>query len=276
MKPLLPVMANKLASGFAQSKQGSFLWVTSSILREFSEERELVDPVTTNAIYTFFEAQTTTALRMMSNLDPKELPDIIEDFFRLLTDAILYFNHKLIPSQLFSPIFQAAISALSLEQRDPLTATLHYIRDVISYGGENPASSGNAPNPPEIQLIVKRVLVSSGPELVKSIMAGMMISFPRDCFADGSGALLSLLELMPDRTAVWIGTTVKMLPAGTITPVEAKRFMDGMEAKLREGQNGIRGVRSILQDFTNNYRRRYVAPRDGLGPLEARRFRFSG
>ena len=29
-------------------------------------------------------------------------------------------------------------------------------------------------------------------------------------------------------------------------------------------------------DFTNSYRRRNVAPRDGLGRLEATRFRFSG
>ena len=62
----------------------------------------------------------------------------IEDFFRLLTDAILYYPHKLIPSHLFTPIFQAAVSALALEQRDPLTATLHYLRDVIGYGGDNP------------------------------------------------------------------------------------------------------------------------------------------
>lgn len=38
----------------------------------------------------------------------------------------------------------------------------------------------------------------------------------------------------------------------------------------------MRRVRTVLQDFTNSYRRRNVAPREGLGRLEATRFRFSG
>ena len=88
MSPLLPVMANKLATGFATSKQGCFLWVTSAILREFSEDREHVDEQTTEAIYAFFEEQSKTTLRTMSSLPPKDVPDIIEDFYRLLIDAL--------------------------------------------------------------------------------------------------------------------------------------------------------------------------------------------
>jgi len=88
MSPLLPIMANKLATGFATSKQGCFLWVTSAILREFSEDREHVDEQTTEAIYAFFEEQSKTTLRTMSSLPPRDVPDIIEDFYRLLIDAL--------------------------------------------------------------------------------------------------------------------------------------------------------------------------------------------
>ena len=68
-----------------------------------------------------------------------------------------------------------------------------------------------------------------------------------------------------------------MLPAGTITPVDANRVMAKIKERLQSADPGdIRQVRSILQDFTNTYRRRYVAPRDGLGQLEAARFHFKG
>jgi len=275
MAPILPLMANNLATGFSTSHQGCFLWVTSAILREFSEDREHVDETISDAIYKFFEAQATTMLRTMSDLPPTDLPDVIEDFYRLLTDAILYYPHRLIPSELFTPILQAAISALTLEQRDPLTATLHYLRDVIAYGGDNPPSSTGVPNPPEIKQIIQALLLANGEILVKQIMAGMMITFPRDCFADGSGVLLGLLEIMPEQTAIWIGTTISMLPEGTVNEVEAKRLMTKIDARLRE-PDGLRSIRSLLQDFTNSYRRRYIAPRDGLGRLEATKFRFSG
>jgi transportin-3 len=212
-------------------------------------------------------------LRMMSDLPPQDLPDVIEDFYRLLVDALLYYPHKLIHSTLFTPIFQAAVSALALEQRDPLNATLHYIRDVIGYGGDNPPSSSNSPNPAEIKRIVLDLIVANGEHLVKQILAGMMITFPDDCFTDGSGALLGLFELLPQQTTAWVDKTVRMLPDGTVKELEIERLMGGIRERLST-PDGVRKVRSLLQDFTNTYRRRYVAPRDGLGRLEAERFHF--
>ena len=274
MAPLLAQMANTLAEGFALSKQGCFLWVTAAILREFSEDRDHVDEGTTDAIYTFFESQSKAMLRIMNDLPPQDVPDVIEDFFRLLVDALLYYPHKLIQSSLFPPIFEAGVSALGLQQRDPLNAVLHYVRDVIGYGGDNPPSSSSSPNPPEIQNIVQKLILANGENLVKQIMAGMMITFPDDCFSDGSGALLGLFELMPEQTERWVDKTVRMLPAGTIREPEIDRLMTGIRERLALGRDGHRKVRSLLQDFTNSYRRRYIAPRDGLGKLEGPRFHF--
>lgn len=276
MEPMLPELAHKLATGFEKSSQGCFLWVTAAILREFSEDRDHVSQATTDAIYDFFESQSRVTLRMMSSLEPRELPDIIEDFFRLLTDALLYYPHRLIPSELFPSIQQAAISSLALEQRDPLIATLHYLRDAIAFGGDNPPCSTGSPNPPELKNTIRQLVAAQGEDLVKAVMAGMMITFPSECFADGSGVLLELVELMPEQAIGWVSSTINMLPAGTVSPAESQRLIDGITAKLAEGSSGMRGIRSLLQDFTNTYRRRYIAPRGGLGRLEATRFRFSG
>jgi transportin-3 len=75
-------------------------------------------------------------------------------------------------------------------------------------------------------------------------------------------------------------------------PAEAERLLKNIAEKVQSGE--IRKIRVLLQgkssisnrclqlliltfpDFTNSYRRRNVAPRDGLGRLEATRFRFSG
>lgn len=280
MTPLLPQLANKLAEGFAASKQGAFLWASGSILREFSEDREHVDESIPENIYHFFESQATNVLRFMSDIPANQLPDIVEDFFRLLTDALLYYPQKLILSPLLTPILKAAISSLSsLEQRDPLSATLHFMRDLLSYGGRNPVASnvqlGAAAQ--QVQATVKQLLMSEGEPLVKAILAGMMMTFPRDCFADGSGVLLEMFELFPAQTTVWVETTLTMAPGGTVTPVEASRLIAKIKEKLSvDDASGLRQVRVLLQDFTNTYRRRYIAPRDGLGLMEGTRFHFDG
>ena len=281
--PLLPTLAQQLASGFENSRQGCFLWATDSVLREFANGAEFVDATTSQHIYNFFEQQALAFLRIMNDLPPSDLPDVIEDFFRLLIDALIYYHTNLLPAPICSPILSASISALTLEQEPPLTATLHFLRDFLSYGTDHPNSSNienqdhensHPSTDGQNQVTVKRLLVEQGEVLTQRIMTGMMFSFPRDCFPDASGVLLSLFEIMPEQTAVWVKSTVDILPAGTVKQGEGERLMQGIGTKLQQGE--VRKVRVLLQDFTNGYRRRNVAPREGLGRLEATRFRFNG
>ncbi|KHJ33114.1 putative exportin 1-like protein [Erysiphe necator] len=272
--PLLPLMANELANGFSISKQGCFLWTTSAILREFSEDRENVDSHTIDAIYQFFEAQSTNMLQMMSDLPPRDLPDVIEDFYRLLGDALLYYPQRLIQSSLFSPIFQAAVASLALEQRDPLNAALHYIRDVIAYGGDNPYSSSNTMVAPYSKETITSLIIANGEQLVKQVLAGMMINFPDDCFSDASGTLLGLFQILPQQTTDWVDKSIRMLSPETVSEAEVNRLISNIREKISLGPDEIRKVRSQLQDFTNSYRRRHIAPRDGLRFFEAERFHF--
>lgn len=281
--PLLPTLAQQLATGFENSRQGCFLWATDSVLREFANGAEFVDASTSQHIYSFFEQQALAFLRIMNDLFPGDLPDVIEDFFRLLIDALIYYHSNLLPAPISTPILAASISALTLQQEAPLTATLHFLRDLLSYGTDHPNSSPfddnsinttRQNNPQHIQASARSLIAEQGEVLAQRILTGMMFSFPRDCFPDASGVLLAMFEIMPQETAVWVERTIGMLPAGTVKQGEAERLMQGIGTKLQLGE--VRKVRVLLQDFTNGYRRRNVAPRDGLGRLEATRFRFSG
>jgi transportin-3 len=280
--PLLPQFADKLAAGFTASRQGCFLWATDSLVREFSDVNANVSQSTVDAIYTFYEQQATSFLRQLNDLPPEELPDVIEDFFRLSTDVLLYHSSKLLVSALMPPILQAASTSLTLLKEEPLIATLHFLRDFLAYGNEDaPSSSFDQDgqyrlqtNPPEIQAAVKKLAAQAGDNIVKRCMTGMMYSFPQDCFPDASGVLLALFQLMPESTAQWIEGTIMLLPPGSVSDQEKNRLGRNIGQRLQSGE--IRKIRSLLQDFTNAYRRRNVAPREGLGRLEASKFKFAG
>ncbi|KAI9930223.1 hypothetical protein ASPWEDRAFT_100894 [Aspergillus wentii DTO 134E9] len=281
MIPLLPTLAQSIASGFEVSREGCFLWATDAVVREFSEGSEFVDPSTTGAVFQFYEQQAITFLRILNDLPPDSLPDVIEDFFRLSSDAVRYYPKECITSSLAVPIFSAALSALTLQQVDPLIATLHYYRDLFSFAFEKPVVSeftspdgDSYTNPPEIREAVRQLITSQGQILSQRVLTGMMFSFPGDCFPDASGVMMTLFELMPQEAGVWLQSTLQMLPAGTMKAGEAERLLKAVADKVQSGET--RKIRVLLQDFTNSYRRRNVAPRDGLGRLEATRFRFSG
>ncbi|KAI6359666.1 hypothetical protein MCOR25_006993 [Pyricularia grisea] len=279
---MLPILqeglAARLVEGFTRSRQGCFLWVTGAILREFSEDREHVSDAVMDWIYSFFDTQARNVLQVMNGLSPAEAPDVLEDFFRLLTDALLYHHQRLIPSELFPAIFEAALTSLTLQQREPLSATLHFLRDLLTYGGDNPAVSTIPPGEPSQHLkhIVRNQLQILGEKLVVRVLNGMLHTFPRDCFADGSGVLLAMFQELPTQTTAWVERAISTLPAGSVSPAEATRMMTKIQEKLSgEDQSQMRQVRALLQDFTVQYRRRNIQQRDGLGEVDEV-FSFSG
>lgn len=279
--PLLNILATSIAQGFQASQQGCFLWATDAVIREYSYGAELVDQATSDNVFAFFAQQATVFFRILADLKPTELPDVIEDFFRLATDAVRFYPTKTLTSNLAEPMVQASLTALTLPLVDPVLATLQFLRDVLDFGLESPPISelstpnGQSPqNPPEVREAVSRIIQTNGSEIVQRILTGMMFSFPEDCYPDASGILLSLFSMVPNAAAQWVSATIQLLPAGTLKPEEGQRLMRGIQDKLQKNEN--RKVRVLLQDFTNSYRRRNVAPREGLGRLEASRFRFSG
>jgi transportin-3 len=177
---------------------------------------------------------------------------VIEDFFRLSSDAVRFYPKECLASSLSVPIFSAALSSLTLQQIDPLMATLHYYHDLFSFAFDKPAvSSFTAPdgktytNPPEIQEAVKQLIASQGQVLVQRILTGMMFTFPGECFPDASSLLMSMFELMPPDAGGWVQSTLQMLPTGTMKPGEAERLLSGISEKVQSGET--RKIRVLLQ-----------------------------
>jgi transportin-3 len=232
--PLIPQMAEELRQGFAQSKQGCFLWATDSIVREFYDEAEGVQPGYAEAVYQFFEQQATTFLRALNAVPPEELPDLIEDFFRLSQDILLYHSSRAIPGPLMPDILEAASNTLQILKEEPLMATLHFLRDFLAYGlTDQPYSSfvtNDRRTPPQVVEAVKRISAAKGQELTKRLLVGMMYTFPQDCYPDASGVVLGLFQILPREAGGWIKVTVEMLPEGGVSSSEAVKLMEGIES----------------------------------------------
>lgn len=177
---------------------------------------------------------------------------MIEDYFRLSSDAVRYYPKKCISSNLAIPIFNAGLSALTLQQVDPLIATLHYYRDLFSFAFEKPTISGfTSPegepysNPLEVQEAVKALVASQGQLLAQRVLTGMMFTFPGDCFPDASGVLMTMFQLLPQETGAWLENTLQMLPVGSMKAGEAERLLKGVSEKVQSGET--RKIRVLLQ-----------------------------
>ena len=122
---------------------------------------------------------------------------MIEDFFRLLMDALYCHPVEFTKSSLLPGITQAVLVSLALELENPLTAVLHFLRDLLGYAVGHVPSAMEADILPETQAIIRRMISANGSILCGLIMSGMIFTFPRDCVADGAGALMTVIEMDP-------------------------------------------------------------------------------
>lgn len=142
----------------------------------------------------------------------------------------MFHPFKLISSNLLEHIIHASLVSLDLEQTDPLNSVLQFLRDLFAYGREAPPTSNYSKTPQEIRTAVKVAATTMGLRITQRIFSGLMYNFPSDCVTDSSGVILELVELCPGPMIAWVTSTLELLPAGSVTPTEAQKFLKSFDS----------------------------------------------
>src|SRR5271169_5448716 len=139
----------------------------------------------------------------------------------------LYCHPLQFTQSLIAPtIVQAALVSLSLELENPLTAVLHFIRDMLGYSIGRVLSVVAATVPIEMQTRLRELILASGAEMSRLLLLGMIYTFPRDCVVDGAGALMTLIEIDQDGSVKWLEAALRSLPPETWSPHELASFVN--------------------------------------------------
>lgn len=272
LEPILAQIAELLVSQFESTQYGCYLWVSGALVREFGYDFRN-DPTTStevrDAVWQFVCRQSQSFFRFLSSSKAEDLPDLVEDFFRLMGDVLQYMPYKLLStSEIYQPAFEASLVALTLEQVEPVGATLHYLQDFFAFGGNNPPfsyihedSNNNPTNTPQVvQENVVKLAIDQGHLLCARIIMGLIYTFPRDCINDASSLLITLIQLVPqDRTIEWLNQTINLLPEGSVGDQEKQNLLSKIATALQSGD--MKRVKTLLRDFTALYSRRNVTPR---------------
>lgn len=292
MAPLLPRYADRLARDFDRLRYGCFLWVSGACVRQFADP-EYNAPDTVDAVWRFVEGQSIALFTTLSDRggDAQQMPDVVEDFFRLQIDA-LYANPQrylaaprqdasgVAATDLLDTTVLAALVCLRVRQWDALRAVLHFLRDLTSWSSAStrPSSAGEMAQSSLDHL--SAALQSHGEALTRLLFIGIVHEYPRDGVPEASGVLLSLLEHDAQATVGAIAAALRAqplsaasataalagageewisLPPDTVGDAEQAKVLDALVRACTAGE--YRKARAVLQDFTTVYRRRVAGNR---------------
>ncbi|CAK7895109.1 mRNA transport regulator Mtr10p [[Candida] anglica] len=262
LNPILPAIATILHDGFAKTKFGCYLWVSGILIREYGDEYSSED--IKESIYQFALSQCSLfydILKAEQNL--KNIPDVIEDFFRMMNDLLMFYPFKMISNfDLLKPTWDSSIVSLnSLDQVNPLVAVLHFLIDLISWGLPTPPISFFDENPQHVREGVQQFLIldNNGGHLMKVVIEGLIYHFHNDIQQDASDLLLKILTVIPDSNVSinWLTDVVKSLP--NVSGKELDKLINTVSVSLPNKDN--RRIRTSIRDFVHWYSRKNVSPR---------------
>lgn len=262
LTPLLPQLTDLLHEGFRETYFGCYLWVTGVVIREFGDE--VSTGQTQNAVYQFGLSQSALFFELLKSnteLDIRDIPDVIEDFFNMANDLLMYFPAKVAGNgQLMSSILESGITSLTTsEEHNPLMACVHFFVDYLSWGSQYPPISFYEGDPAEVQQYVRQFLMAenNGQKLVTAVVNGLIFKFYND--PDGNDLLLKLLTVTPDmeKALSWLHQAVSALP--NVSEKEVQKLMNATAVALPNKDN--RRIRMSIKDFVSWYTRKNVNSR---------------
>lgn len=269
LNSVLPQIAEILHQGYKQTQFGCYLWVSGVVIRVFGDD-EYSSQEITSAAYNFGLEQCQSFFEHFSNKDEnqlKQIPDVIEDFFRMLNDLLMFFPFKLIPTLdlLVSIIKTAKVTLTVINEYNPIISCIHFLIDLISWGLPHPPISlfENRDTTPLKECIKQFVTVNNhGGELLKVVLDGLIFKFHNDVQQDASDLLLKILVVTPstDLAINWLRDVVTSLP--NVQSNEVNRLIDTVSVAIPNKDN--RRVRSALRDFIGWYSRKNVSPRSEI------------
>ncbi|CAG8491419.1 5508_t:CDS:2 [Ambispora leptoticha] len=257
-RPLLPALMERLVTTFDGTGLSCYLWVATKCVREHID-REGSEVALT--MLSFVQSLSITTFRILNEKKIIDIPDVIEEYFRLNIAFVDSVPATFIHSSILSPIFQAGLQSLAIEQQDALYAVLIFFSRLLSYGVSlrepQPANVSSSISQTHQQSILVNtdadiaaleVLIRQhGIELVSRMLDGLLHIFPRDLQIDVDNVFKSLARILPMESQQWMADVVQRLPENEVTQNDRNAFISEYSRAIQEKDWSKQ--RRVLNDF---------------------------
>lgn len=259
LAPILADVSNLLHEGFKATIFGCYLWVTGVIIQcseEFPDDLHTIYQLSLSQSNAFFQI-----IAKDSNVDIKSMPDVIEDFFRMAGDFLMYFPAEVTSNEeLMRSTFEAGIIALEVsEEYNPLMACVHFFIDYASWASDDPPVSLFDGDFESIKQHVKLFMsVDTYVErLLVAVIRGLVYKFYND--VDGNDLVIKILGVSADvnQSLGRLNGAISGLP--NVSEQEINKLMGSVSVALPN--KDMRRVRIALKDFVSWYTRKNVNTR---------------
>lgn len=256
-----PAVIARMSFTFESSGVSSYLWIPGKIIARFGNDEDLD---LRGSFKEFYERSTQKVVSLLQAKDPREMPDVLEDYIQTLIQLAELAPDIFFESSSFPYAFRASLASLQVVYSDVIFSGLELFRTILGHESLEPPRKGEG-HPPKFPVyanIIRQTVEKEGFALLGCLLTGVTGDFPEDSISNVVSIWRALAHDWPTQLITWLPSVLEQMP-GTLVTAEAKRQL------LTDVQNSINNaqydkVKYAILAFTRSSRKTRERRRNGL------------
>ncbi|KAH7433969.1 hypothetical protein KP509_07G095100 [Ceratopteris richardii] len=226
---------------FQQHRQSCFLYLASEVIKVFSADPSLATYLG-NLIFLLFGQ----VVNVLTNIEAfTSLPDIADDCFLLASRCTRYCPNLLVPSPIFAPLVDCAMTGVTIQHREACSSILTFLQDILNLSD---SAKGQ-----QYKDVLDSVLHPRGPNLCRILISALVGAVPESRVEEVIGVLESLVHLYERDVVQWAEKSVRLIPVSVASEEEQKAFLHAITSTATGGDPIA--LRNSIEDLSDVCRR---------------------
>ncbi|KAJ7492711.1 armadillo-type protein [Mycena latifolia] len=232
--PVVPSVIARMSFAFEATGYPSYLWIAGKMIHRYGNEEDMDLRGSFQEIY---ERSTNSIVSLLQSKTPSDIPDVLEDYLRMLTSMVPSAPDIFFQSSAFPLAFRTAMAALSLVHTDIIFASLDLFMLILTHDCLNPAPS--VPPPPKFPIYrsaIEAVVQKDGFQFLTYLLNGLVGDFPEDSTSLVVSIFRAISWIWGAQLISWLPAVLQELPASA-APQEARtQFLSDVSRAVNDKQ----------------------------------------
>ncbi|KAF8525095.1 ARM repeat-containing protein [Hysterangium stoloniferum] len=255
--PIMQQVLSRMATSFQATGLSGYMWIVGKVIGRFGDEE---DPALREAFRQSYETVSEKVVAILHTKPPSDIPDVIEDYIRLLLQMVEFAPDLLFSSPTFLTSVITALSGLTLVQADICYLTLDFLRIVVTHDCLYPARQRAVP--PKFPLYaqaIREVFAKQGFQILGFLLTGFVTDFDEDAAPIVITIFRSLSAVWPTEVASWLPTVVEQFPSAIPMNVRQQFLEDFNKAIARQDLDDVKNAAVVLHRASRRIKARRMA-----------------
>ncbi|KAJ7487507.1 armadillo-type protein [Mycena galericulata] len=232
--PVVPSVVARMSFAFEATGYPSYLWIAGKVINRYGNEE---DTDLRGSFQEIYERSTNSVVGLLQHKSPSDIPDVMEDYLRMLTSMVPSAPDIFFQSSAFPLAFRTSMAALTLVHTDIIFASLDLFRLILTHDCLNPQPSV-APPPkfPLYSAAIQGVVQKDGFQFLNYLLNGLVGDFPEDATSIVVSIFRAISMLWGSQLLSWLPSVLQQLPTSAAPQQAQAQFLSDVSRAVNEKQ----------------------------------------